>query len=77
MVALINTTLLRAMGAVANLKTRLSEERGQDLIEYVVLGGLIALVAATALVILGIAGGPFDVMAETIGNCVSFSDPCG
>ena len=76
MVDMINTVLLRAMGAVANLKARLSEERGQDLIEYVVLGGLIALVAAGALIVLSTSGA-FESMTNTITNCVKFQSPCG
>ncbi len=43
MVALINTALLRTTAAVAGLRARLAEERGQDLLEYALLGGLIAI----------------------------------
>ena len=72
MVALINTALLRAMTAVTGLKTRLSEERGQDLIEYAMLGGLIALALIAAS--LGLFfGGALSSMASGIGNCIDFN----
>jgi Flp pilus assembly pilin Flp len=51
MVALINTALLRTTTALAGLRARLAEERGQDLLEYALLGGLVAigLIAAVTL----------------------------
>ena len=76
MVAMINTALLRAMGAVAGLKARLSEERGQDLLEYVMLGGLIALVVAAALA-LALTTDVLDGFTGTIADCIQFDSPCG
>ena len=50
-------------------------ERGQDLIEYAMLGGLIALaiigVAVAAL------SGALDTMFAGIGNCVDFDAATG
>ncbi len=74
----INTALTRVMLAVSGLKTRLTEERGQDLLEYALLGGLIAaaLVAAGALVAYT---GAVTGMATAIGECIDFDSltPCG
>ncbi len=76
MVALINTALLRAMSAVSGLRARLSEERGQDLIEYALLGGLIAGAMLVAAVLTGFSGA-LTAMANNIKNCVSFTGTCG
>ncbi len=71
----INTALTRVMLAVSGLKARLAEERGQDLLEYALLGGLIA----AALVALAVIFNPaLAAMANNIGNCIDFSGttPC-
>lgn len=70
MVALMNTALLRAMTAVSGMRARLSGERGQDLIEYAMLGGLIALglIAVGALAFTG----ALNSMATGIGHCIDF-----
>ena len=73
MVAFINTALLRAMTAVASLKARLREERGQDLIEYALLGGLIALAITAAAVVAALTGG-LEAMADGIASCIDFVD---
>ncbi len=65
----INTAITRVMLAVAGLKTRLSEERGQDLLEYALLGGLIAVSLMAAALFLA---GPIAGMATGIGNCIDF-----
>ena len=71
MVALINTALLRAVTSVNGLRARLSEERGQDLLEYALLGGLIAF----ALLAFGVLFTPFlATMASGIGACIDFTD---
>jgi len=60
---------------VAGLRARLTEERGQDLLEYALLGGLIA----AAIVALGVIFRPYLVdMADNIGSCIDFtsSSPC-
>ena len=52
------------------LKVRLSSERGQDMIEYAMLGGLIAL-AIIAVGVLGFKGAITD-MFTGIGDCIDF-----
>ncbi|OGO51718.1 MAG: hypothetical protein A2148_02830 [Chloroflexi bacterium RBG_16_68_14] len=71
MATLINTVLLRAMVAVAELRTRLAEERGQDLLEYALLGGLIAA-AITAAAVVGVMTGALEAMAGGIADCIDF-----
>jgi len=55
---------------------RVRSERGQDLIEYAMLGGLIAL-AVIAVGALAFQG-PISNMAKGIGDCIDFkkSTPC-
>lgn len=51
------------------IKAHVRSERGQDLIEYAMLGGLIAIaLAAGALVFSGALAG----MSTGIGNCIDF-----
>ena len=51
------------------LKMHVSSERGQDLIEYAMLGGLIAIaLAGGALLFTGALSG----MAAGIGRCIDF-----
>ncbi len=69
MVSTINTILMRAYTTVSGLKARLTEERGQDLIEYAMLGGLIALAIAAAVLLLT---GAISDMAAGIGRCIDF-----
>lgn len=52
------------------------EERGQDLIEYAMLGGLIALTLAAASVLLALTGA-LDDMAAGIGACIDFNNATG
>ncbi len=72
MLTIMNTALLRLMTAAGELKNRLAEERGQDLMEYAVLTGLVAVVAAAALATAAISGA-LGNMATAIGNCVDFT----
>lgn len=72
MATFINTALIRAMVAVADLRGRLADERGQDLMEYALLGGLIAVAAAGALVAAGLSGA-LDNMATGIKNCIDLT----
>jgi Flp pilus assembly pilin Flp len=53
------------------LKTKLGSERGQDMIEYAMLGGLIAL-AIIAVGVLGFKGAITD-MFTGIGHCIDFN----
>ena len=78
MKALIDTAIIRALTAVGELKARLSEERGQDLMEYAVITGLVAVVAAGAFATIFLVDpNPFNVMATKIKDCVTFSTSCG
>ena len=63
------------MSAVSSLVSRLQREEGQDLIEYALLGGLIAAAIVGALLIWGTS---LTTMATNIGNCIDFSNttPC-
>lgn len=55
---------------VLTLKARLSEERGQDLLEYVLLGGMVALGILAAMIIFTPA---LQAMATGIKNCIDFT----
>ncbi len=67
----INIALTRVMLAVSDLKVRLTEERGQDLLEYALLGGLIAA-AIIAVAFLGVMTGAVEGMAQGIADCIDF-----
>lgn len=56
---------------VLTLKERLGEERGQDLLEYAMLGGLIVI---GILAVVGAFTGALDNMIKGIGNCIDFSN---
>ena len=78
MVAIINEALLRAMVGARDLGARLREERGQDLLEYALLGGLIAAGITAAAVFLAFQGA-LEGMANGIAECIDFdnlTDPC-
>lgn len=53
-------------------------ERGQDLIEYALLGGLIAGALLAVAVLTGLTTGVTS-MANGIGDCIDWNDatPCG
>jgi len=53
------------------LKTHVRSERGQDLIEYALLGGLIAGALLAAAVLTGMTTAVGD-MANGIGDCIDF-----
>lgn len=53
------------------LRAHVSSERGQDLIEYALLGGLIAGALLAAAVLTGLTGAVSD-MANGIGDCIDF-----
>jgi Flp pilus assembly pilin Flp len=54
--------------------THMRGERGQDLIEYSLLGGLLALALMAALVAFGALTGAIDAMGIGIGRCIDW-DP--
>jgi len=60
---------------VLSLKAKLSSERGQDVIEYAILSGLIAL----ALVAVGVVVFQTGVtnFFKTVADCIDFSDGLG
>lgn len=53
------------------LKTHVRSERGQDLIEYALLGGLIAGALLAAAVLTGMTNA-ISGMATGIGECIDF-----
>jgi Flp pilus assembly pilin Flp len=57
--------------AIERLRSLVKDERGQDLIEYAMLGGLIAL-AIAAVATLGVLSGAIESMADGIGACIDF-----
>ena len=55
---------------VLTLKYRLDDERGQDLLEYAMLGGLIVI----GILAVGLAfTGALNNMIKGIGNCIDFN----
>ncbi len=56
---------------ITSLLSRIRSERGQDLIEYAMLGGLIAL----AIIAVGTLAftGALNSMAAGIGSCIDFT----
>ncbi len=71
MIAMINNVMLRGYVAMSDLKARLSEERGQDLLEYALLGGMVAVGILAAIIIFTPA---LNSMATGIKNCIDFTD---
>lgn len=64
---LINDILAKAWFGLRSLK----DERGQDLLEYALLGGLIAVAILAAI---GIFTGALNDMFTGIKNCVDFTN---
>jgi len=56
---------------MAWLRVHIRSERGQDLLEYALLGGLIAA-AIVALLTLGILSGGVNSMVTNIRDCIDF-----
>ncbi len=69
----VNDLLLKALIGVRGLAHRLRDERGQDLMEYALLGGFIAVVFAAAAILLPLST-YFSTMVTSIGNCVDMSN---
>ena len=76
---MINTIMLSIHAWVNNTIgyaiNKVKEERGQDILEYAVLAGAIALVAG--FVLWGATDGWFETFASKIEKCVTFDDTCG
>jgi Flp pilus assembly pilin Flp len=73
----MQTVLSWIMVGLIGLRERRSSESGQDLIEYAMLGGLIA--AAMVAVGVLVFTGALTSMADGISNCIDFkkSTTCG
>lgn len=56
--------------AVSWLRAHVRSERGQDLLEYALLGGLIA---AAIVAVLALMTGKLNTMITNIGNCIDFT----
>ncbi len=56
-------------------KLPIREERGQDLIEYALLSGLIAI-AIVAAIISGVLTTALNTMALAVGECIDFDSTC-
>ena len=73
---MINTVMLSAMAFVQNTIgyaiNKLKEERGQDILEYAVLVGAIALVAGGVLFVF-LDDGIWDRFTEKISDCLAFN----
>ena len=74
MFAKIDDALLTACAWVVTHLHR--DERGQDLLEYALLGGLIALAITAAGVVAAMTGG-LNSMAEGIKDCIDFKTSAG
>jgi Flp pilus assembly pilin Flp len=64
---MINSALLRVYSAVQSLR----QERGQDLLEYALLGGFIALGIVLGFVLFDDA---VTDMVDGTGRCIDFTD---
>ncbi len=73
----MSNIMLSAMAWVTNTVgyaiAKIKEERGQDLLEYAILIGAIALVAGGALYFF-IGEDVFEEFATTITGCIEFDD---
>jgi Flp pilus assembly pilin Flp len=73
-VQFVNLTLFNL---ILSIRSWVRSERGQDLLEYALLGGLIS----AAIIAVGAAGvmtGAISGMVDSIGKCIDFkkSTPC-
>ncbi len=78
---MVNDIILSGMAWASSLTrafiTRVKEERGQDLMEYAVLAGAIAVVAGFVLYATNVEGAMNDFGAQVVG-CLSFDGgSCG
>ena len=60
----------------SSIAERLKEESGQDIMEYAVLAGAIAIVAAGVLFAAGAGGLGFNDFRDKIKDCMSFKAGC-
>ncbi len=74
--SLINNALVRMMTAVTSLRERARSERGQDLMEYALLGGLIAALFAAGGAILLLTGA-LEGAFQNVVDCLNGAATCG
>lgn len=79
---MVSNILLSAYAWATTRMAMLREERGQDIMEYAVIAGAIALVAAFVLFsplggFGGTIGDAVDDFGTTIAECVAFDANCG
>jgi Flp pilus assembly pilin Flp len=73
MVYIASFMLSRVIVGVRGIAARYTGERGQDLIEYALLCGLVAAALIAAASLTGITDA-IAKMATGIGNCIDFDD---
>ncbi len=77
---MVNDIMLSAMAWASSLRTiavqRLRDERGQDLLEYAVLGGGIALALGALFLVGNPLKGPIDSFFVKMGQCISLDQKC-
>jgi len=74
---LVSNIILSAYTWVVARMEAFKEERGQDILEYAVLAGGIALVLAFVLVANEGLLGYFEDFTTYVGDCITFSPDCG
>lgn len=72
--ALIHTASQHVIAVLAGLRARLADERGQDLVEYGLLTGLLGVAIVGGFLLFPAA---IEVMTGFIADCISFSGNCG
>ncbi len=70
MVAIIRNVVMYSRPFIDSVKSRISSERGQDLLEYALLSGMVAIGILAAIVIFTPA---LNSMATGIKNCIDFT----
>ena len=71
--AFIHTASLHVIAVLAGLRARLADERGQDLVEYGLLSGLLGVAIVTGFLLFPAA---ITAMTTAITNCISFTSTC-
>ena len=68
---MLQTMSIRALVAIQSLVRSLHrDERGQDMLEWVLLGGMVALGIVTVAVVFT---GALNTMIGNLGNCLDFT----
>lgn len=73
---MVSNVILSAYAWAQALIVSFKEERGQDIMEYAVIAGVIALTAAVVLFALD-WNGVFNDFFTVVGDCIAFADTCG